>query len=100
MTGIDTNARMLDQARIESEDLPNIDYQQLDVMVVKDLDMRYDAVVGRRILMYLPDPAAALQGVTQVVKPGGYLVLQESDAIYLNRPGDLPYHQHLQAAIW
>jgi SAM-dependent methyltransferase len=37
----------------------------------------FDAAVGRFILMYLPDPVAALRSISQVVRTGGVFVFQE-----------------------
>jgi SAM-dependent methyltransferase len=37
----------------------------------------FDAVVGRLILMYHPDPPAALKAVVQHLKPGGIVAFQE-----------------------
>jgi ubiquinone/menaquinone biosynthesis C-methylase UbiE len=39
----------------------------------------YDAVVGRWVLMYLPDPARVLRELAERVRPGGVVVFQESD---------------------
>src|SRR5262249_47992994 len=37
----------------------------------------FDAVVGRFILMYLPDPVAVLRAISQLVRRGGVFVFQE-----------------------
>jgi len=38
----------------------------------------FDAVVGRLVLMFLPDPVAALRGLATRVRSGGILAFQES----------------------
>ena len=38
---------------------------------------RFDAVIGRFILMYLPDPAAALRRFAACLEPGGVVVFHE-----------------------
>jgi SAM-dependent methyltransferase len=38
----------------------------------------FDAVIGRLILMFLPDPAAALQRLCGYIRSGGIVVFQES----------------------
>jgi ubiquinone/menaquinone biosynthesis C-methylase UbiE len=43
------------------------------------LDETVDAIVGRLILMYLPDPAAALRQLTRNLRPGGLVIMQEFD---------------------
>jgi SAM-dependent methyltransferase len=39
--------------------------------------MTFDAVIGRLILMYLPDPAAVLRRLRGCVRPGGILAFHE-----------------------
>jgi SAM-dependent methyltransferase len=41
------------------------------------LDETFDAVIGRLILMYLPDPAATLRRLAGFVRPGGIIAFQE-----------------------
>jgi len=42
-------------------------------------DDAFDAVVGRLVLMYYPDPAAALRKLTQITRQGGLVAFQELD---------------------
>jgi SAM-dependent methyltransferase len=42
-------------------------------------DRPFDAVVGRLVLMYSPDPLATLRKLIRHVRPGGLIVLQEFD---------------------
>ncbi len=37
----------------------------------------FDAVIGRRVLLYLPDPAATLRRLAGLLRPGGILAFQE-----------------------
>jgi len=46
------------------------------------LDDDFDAVVGRWILMYLPDPVAVLRRLLRHSKPGGVIAFQENDFTY------------------
>ena len=39
----------------------------------------FDAVIGRYVLMYQPDPAATLKGLLRHVRPGGVVVFHEPD---------------------
>ncbi|MBV9318349.1 MAG: methyltransferase domain-containing protein [Mycobacterium sp.] len=43
------------------------------------LDEPVDAVVGRLILMHLPDPASALRQLAALVRPGGVIAFCETD---------------------
>jgi ubiquinone/menaquinone biosynthesis C-methylase UbiE len=65
------------RARVAEAGLHNISFIQSDVCRFPE-DQLFDAVVGRYILMFLPDPVAALRSVAQVVRPGGVVAFQES----------------------
>ena len=39
----------------------------------------FDAVVGRLVLLYQPDPAATLRALARLARPGGLVVFQEFD---------------------
>lgn len=43
------------------------------------LDEPVDAVIGRLILMHLPDPAGTLRRLSQFVRPGGVIAFSEND---------------------
>jgi ubiquinone/menaquinone biosynthesis C-methylase UbiE len=40
-------------------------------------DQQFDALIGRLILAYLPDPAATLRRLSGLVRPGGTIAFQE-----------------------
>lgn len=42
-------------------------------------DRPFDAVVGRYVLLFQPDPAAMLRGVARHLRPGGLVVMHEPD---------------------
>lgn len=46
------------------------------------LDGPVDAVIGRLILMHLPDPVAAVRDLSALVRPGGIVSFQECDVAY------------------
>jgi SAM-dependent methyltransferase len=54
----------------------NVSFSESDVGEIRD-EKPFDAAVGRFILMYLPDPVAALRSISQLVRPGGVFVFQE-----------------------
>jgi ubiquinone/menaquinone biosynthesis C-methylase UbiE len=67
-----TNAR----ARVAEAGLHNVTFTESDVSEIADAKP-FDAVVGRFILMYLPDPVAALRSISELVRPGGVIAFQE-----------------------
>lgn len=73
--------RRIAQAGYDNVSVIQGDISALDVV----LDVRessFDAVVGRAILMYLPDPAAVVRASAQRLRPGGLLCFREPDMTY------------------
>jgi SAM-dependent methyltransferase len=54
-----------------------------DVQALDGVEGPFDAVVGRLILMYLPDPATALRRAAALLRPGGLVCMQEADLAYV-----------------
>jgi ubiquinone/menaquinone biosynthesis C-methylase UbiE len=69
-------------ARVERAGLSNVRFVQGDVQTLGGREGHFDAVVGRLVLMYLPDPVAALAGAAQLLRPGGLICVQEGDMAY------------------
>jgi ubiquinone/menaquinone biosynthesis C-methylase UbiE len=58
-----------------------------------------DAVVGRLILMHLPDPAATLAHLSSFVRPGGLLAFSENDITATRSVPDMPLFGQVTAGI-
>jgi SAM-dependent methyltransferase len=69
-------------ARVERVGLSNVRFVQGDVQTLEGFEGGLDAVVGRLVLMYLPDPVAALARAAQLLRPGGLVCVQEGDMAY------------------
>ena len=69
-------------ARVAQAGLPNVRLVQGDAQTLDGIADGFDAAVGRLILMYLPDPAAALRRAAGLVRPGGLVCFHESDLSY------------------
>ena len=81
VVGIDMDPSFLEHARRRAEEngcAPWVTFEQAEVDAFTTSD-RFDALVGRYILLYLPDPAATLARLLQSVKPGGIVVCHEVD---------------------
>jgi SAM-dependent methyltransferase len=80
VVGIDVDGAALDAARQRAELLGrrNVTFVQGDVRSAA-LDGAFDAAIGRLVLAYVDDPAAALRAIGQRVRPGGVLAFQELD---------------------
>jgi SAM-dependent methyltransferase len=46
---------------------------------VMEFDRKFDAVVGRLVLMYYPDPVDAIRKLARHVRRGGLIIFQEFD---------------------
>lgn len=63
------------------------------------LEEPVDALVGRLILMHLPDPAATLRRLSSFVRPGGIVAFGENDITDTRCVPDLPLYEHVTAGI-
>jgi ubiquinone/menaquinone biosynthesis C-methylase UbiE len=79
--GIDVGPAMVDLARtrVEALGLENVSFQVGDITGI-ELDDDFDAVVGRFVLIHLPEPVATLRSLLQHLRPGGIVAFQDSDA--------------------
>lgn len=100
---IDSNQSALKAACSISKDpdAAAIDYRPVDLS--RDLPElgRFDVIVGRRILMYLPDTSATLSRLVGLAKPGAVLAFQEHAR--RDVPFDhtaLPLHRQLYDWTW
>jgi SAM-dependent methyltransferase len=78
VVGIERDASSIARAtrRVAEAGFRNITFLQTDVNDISDAEP-FDAVVGRFILMFLPDPLAVLKSAARLVRPGGTLAFQE-----------------------
>lgn len=61
----------------------NVEFRVGDVQTLEGVEDGFDAVVGRLVIMYLPDPVAAIRRAAARVRPGGLVCLHEADLDYL-----------------
>jgi ubiquinone/menaquinone biosynthesis C-methylase UbiE len=78
VVGIERDTRSIARARVRIAEggLRNVTFTQSDVSQLSG-EKAFDAVVGRFILQFLPDPVAALRSLSQLVRPGGVIAFQE-----------------------
>lgn len=78
--GVDqsSEAVALANRRAAAAGLAHVRFQVGDVGALA-LDRPVDAVIGRLVLMYFPDPAAVVKHLAHLVRPGGIVAFQEFD---------------------
>jgi SAM-dependent methyltransferase len=76
VVGIDNNPAVLATARARAAECANITFIEGDINA-SPVDGPFDAVVGRLVLVYQPDPAATLRALARLVRPGGIVAFQE-----------------------
>jgi ubiquinone/menaquinone biosynthesis C-methylase UbiE len=78
VVGIERDARSIERARtrVKEAGQNNISFIQSDVAQISN-NKTFDAVVGRFILQFLPDPVHVLRSLTQSLRPGGIVAFQE-----------------------
>jgi SAM-dependent methyltransferase len=87
VTGVDAAERPLAAARRAAEHVPGVSFEQADVTRWAPAEP-VDAVVGRLLLMHLPDPVALVARLRQVVRPGGVIAFQ--DVVLASRASQPP----------
>ena len=88
--GVDTNVSVLQiaQARAQAAGLSHIAFLAGNINELA-LTQQFDAIIGRLILMYMPQAAAAQRRLATHLRPGGVLAFQEHD-IPSQRDATLP----------
>lgn len=103
VVGLDRGDAPLEAGRARARDLgvANVRFAQGDLNALTDEYGPFDAVVGRRVLMYQPDAVASLSSLANVLAPGGLIVFQEHDstAMPICRP-PMPLHAQVNNWIW
>lgn len=98
--GVDAAPQMVElaRARAAEQGLSTVHFMQSAIDAL-DLDEPVDAVVGRLILMHLPDPAATLRRLSSFVRPGGVIAFSENDITGANSIPDIPLFGRVTAGI-
>ena len=82
VVGVDQSATALELAgeRAAARGLRNVSFEQGDVRGW-EAPCTFDAVVGRLVLLYVPDPAAVIRRHAATLRPGGIYVAMEYDMV-------------------
>jgi SAM-dependent methyltransferase len=64
---------------LETIDRPNLEIRRHDVAANELESAAFDLVSARKVLEHLPNPTAALRRMAAAVRPGGWLLVEDSD---------------------
>jgi ubiquinone/menaquinone biosynthesis C-methylase UbiE len=99
VVGVDRSpeALALARRRVAAAGLRHVEFMQGDLA---DLGCRhgFDALIGRFVLMFLPDPAAVLGKLSCYVRKGGVVAFQEMDISASRVMPEMPLMQ--QCSLW
>ena len=98
--GVDAAPEMIELARTRAAEqgLSTVHFENTAIDAIT-LDEPVDAVVGRLILMHLPDPAATLRHLSSFVRPGGVIAFSENDITGTRSTPELPLFGQVTAGI-
>ncbi|MEB4208289.1 class I SAM-dependent methyltransferase [Mycobacterium sp. 94-17] len=98
--GVDAAPAMVKLARRRAAEkgLSTVRFTQAVIDTIA-LDEPVDAVVGRLILMHLPDPAATLRHLSSFVRHGGVVAFSENDITATRSIPNLPLFSQVTARI-
>lgn len=98
--GVDAAPEMvaLASARAAEQGLTTVHFRQSGIDSLT-LDEPVDAVIGRLILMHLPEPAATLRRLSTLVRPGGTIAFSENDITATRSIPDIPLFRRTVAGI-
>lgn len=94
VVGVDKSPQALALARrrAAAEHLGQVEFIHGDLGEMQGQDA-FDALIGRFVLMYLPDPAATLRRLAQYVRQDGIVAFQEMDIAAAHSVPDMPTWQ-------
>jgi SAM-dependent methyltransferase len=98
--GVDAAPAMIElaRARAAEQGLSAVHFMQAAIDAIA-LDEPVDAVIGRLILMHLPDPVATLRHLSSCVRPGGVIAFSETDLTATSSSPDTPLFGKVTAGI-
>ena len=97
--GIDRSSESLDVARRRAAAAghASVCFQAVELDAFSP-ERKFDAIVGRLVLMYQPDPAATLRGLCRHLRSGGIIAFQEMAAPLARSVPDGPHYR--QCTDW
>jgi len=87
--------------RAHENKFTNVDFIKSDLNALSIDNAQFDAIVGRRVLMYLPDPRRVIAELSAMLKVGGIMIFQEHDSTLSSKSiVPMPLHKQVDKWIW
>jgi hypothetical protein len=103
VVGFDISENALAAARkaIEEKRLSTVKFIRADMNKLPDGIGTFDAIIGRRVLMYLSDAAQSIDSLLPYLTANGKMIFQESDCMASSFCAQsMPLHTKVLAWIW
>lgn len=103
IVGIDISEPPLTLAKkaVQKREISSVEFLQADILDLPDSIGTFDAVVGRRVLMYQNNVSQSIDCLLAHLNPGGKMIFQESDSMASSlSPKSMPLHMKVQSWIW
>lgn len=79
VVGVEPSVTMLDEARRRTGDHIRVDFRAGDISRLDFDDATFDGVTSERVFQHLDSPASAIAELVRVTKPGGRIVVIDTD---------------------
>lgn len=103
VVGIDISESPLLAAKkaVQERKISTVEFLQGDILDMPNSIGTFDAIIGRRVLMYQSNAADSIASLLPRLKTGGKMIFQESDRIASSLCKEsLPLHTKVQSWIW
>lgn len=99
--GVDRDANSIATARrrTETHEHSSLAFLKCELLELQESVGTFDAIVGRRVLMYQKDAVATIRALSKLLRPGGVMVFQEHDTTMAPASLD-PFPLHKRAQFW
>lgn len=99
--GVDHDAHSIAVARqrAAAHDHSCTTFLQCELLAIQDSIGTFDAIVGRRVLMYQKDAVATIRALSRYLRPNGLMVFQEHDTTMIPASLDA-FALHKRAQCW